>query len=146
MKKKTAFLLVLVIALLICVIAFFQPLSLSDTVSEKNQIKMTLAEFGVKNGEASIDSVDYQIITAQQQIAILDLLREYPYKRTFGTLFSDGSLSGLGDKTLSIYVYDNTSLVGNIFVASSGKIAVNEKTYSMKNADQFIAQVIEIME
>ena len=58
---------------------------------------------------------------------------------------SDGSLSGLGDKMLYIYVYEDASLVGSIFVSSAGKIAVNEKSYRMENAEQFIGQIIEIM-
>lgn len=47
---------------------------------------------------------------------------------------------------LSIYVYDGDLLVGNNFVATSGNIAVNEKSYSMKNAEQFIEQIIKIVE
>ena len=144
MKKKTIYLVVIVIVLLIF-IAFFKPLSLSDIARENNQIKMVLNELGVRNGEAYIDSVDYQVITAEQKSAILTLLEKYTYKRTLGTLFSDGSISELGDKTLYIYVYDDVSLVGSIFVSSSGRIAVNEKNYHMENAEQFIEQIIEIM-
>lgn len=144
MKKKTIYLVVIVIVLLIF-IAFFKPLSLSDIARENNQIKMVLNQLGVRNGEAYIDSVDYQVITAEQKSAILTLLEKYTYRRTFDTLFSDGSISGLGDKTLSIYVYDDVSLVGSIFVSSSGRIAVNEKSYSMENAEQFVEQIIEIM-
>lgn len=145
MKKKTIYLAVIFIVLLICIIAFFKPLPLSDIAQENHQIKMVLSELGVRNGEAYIDCVDYQAITPEQKSAILTLLEKYTYRRTFGTLFSDGSVSGLGDKTLSIYVYDDVSLVGNIFVSSSGKIAVNEKSYSMENAEQFIEQIIEIV-
>ena len=145
MKKKAIYLVVIVIVLLICIIAFFKPLSLSDIARENNQIKMVLSELGVRNGEAYIDSVDYQDITTEQKSAIFILLEKYTYKRTLGTLFSDGSISELGDKTLSIYVYDDLSLVGSIFVSSSGRIAVNEKNYRMKNAEQFIEQIIEIM-
>ena len=65
MKKKTIYLVVIVIVLLIF-IAFFKPLSLSDIARENNQIKMVLNELGVRNGEAYIDSVDYQVITAEQ--------------------------------------------------------------------------------
>lgn len=145
MKKKTIYFVVIVIVLLICIIAFFKPLSLSNIARENNQIKMVLNEFGVRNGEAYIDSTDYQAITAEQKNAILALLEKYTYRRTFGTLFSDGSISGLGDKMLSIYVYADVSLVGSIFMSSSGEIAVNEKSYHMKNAEQFIEQIIEIM-
>lgn len=146
MKKKILYLVGIVIVVLICVVAYFRPLSLSDAASENNQIKMVFSELGVRNGEAYINSVDYQTITEEQQSAIIELLEQYTYRRTFGTLFSDGSTSDLGDETLSIYVYNDTSLVGSIFVSSSGKIAVNEKSYSMKNAEQFIEQIIAIVE
>ena len=145
MKKKAIYLVVIVIVLLICIIAFFKPLSLSDIARENTQIKMVFSELGVRDGEAYIDSVDYQDITTEQKSAILILLEKYTYKRTLGTLFSDGSISELGDKTLYIYVYDDVSLVGSIFVSSSGRIAVNEKNYHMENAEQFIEQIIEIM-
>lgn len=111
----------------------------------KNGQNHPMLTLGVRNGEAYIDSVDYQDITTEQKSAILILLEKYTYKRTLGTLFSDGSISELGDKTLYIYVYDDVSLVGSIFVSSSGRIAVNEKNYHMENAEQFIEQIIEIM-
>ena len=80
MKKKTAFLAVLIPALLICMIAFFKPLSLSDIAGEKNQLKMILNEYKIRDGEPYIDSTDYQAITAEQKSAVLSLLNEYPYK------------------------------------------------------------------
>lgn len=131
---------------MLTMLAFLKPLSLSDIANENNQIKMILSKFEVRNGEAYIDSVDYQEITTEQKHSILNLLEKYTYRRTLSTLFSDGSMSGLGDKMLSIYVYDDVSLIGSILVSSSGKIAVNEKTYSMKNAERFIEQIVEIME
>lgn len=145
MKKKTLYIVIFITVLLICIISFFKPLRFSDIARENNQIKMVLSELGVRNGEAYIDSVDYQAITTEQKSAILTLLEKYTYRRTLDTLFSDGSLSGLGDKTLSIYVYDDVSLVGSIFVSSSGRISVNEKSYSMENAEQFIEHIIEII-
>lgn len=146
MKKKTIYLVVIVIVLLVSIITFLKPLSLSDIANENNQMKMILSEFGVRNGEAYIDSVDYQAITAEQKRGILNLFEKYTYRRTPSTLLSDGSMSGLGDEMLYIYVYDDVSLIGSIFVSSSGKIAVNNKNYNMKKAEQFIEQIIEIME
>ena len=106
---------------------------------------MVYSELGVKNGEAYIDSVDYQDITIEQKSTILALLDKYTYRRTIGTLFSNGSTSDLGDKTLSVYVYDDVSLINSVFATSSGKIVINEKVYNMENAEQFIEQIIEIM-
>lgn len=143
--KKNAILSAMLAALLICIAAFFRPLSLADTVSEASQMKVVLGELGVRNGEAYIDSTDYQTITAEQKAAILDLLEKYPYKRTLRTLFSDGSLSGLGDKALFLYVYADTSLVDSILISSAGKIAVGDTCYSMENAEQVIDRIIEIL-
>lgn len=152
MKKKTSKLctvlpaVIIIAVLLICAITYFKPISLSDIASENNRIVMILNEFGVRNGAAYIDSTDYQSITPEQKSSIIALFEQYTYRRTFGTLFSDGSLSDMGDQVLYIYVYDGNSLVSNIFVSTSGKIAVNEKSYSMKNAEHFIEQIIEIVE
>lgn len=146
MKKKRIFQIAIVVVLLVCIITFFKPLSFSDIVNEKNQIIMILNEFGVRNGEAYIDSDDYQDITAEQKHSIINVLKKYTYRRTFGTPFSDGSISELGDKMLSVYVYDDVSLIWSIIVSSSGKIAINEKTYSMKNAEQLITRLMKIVE
>ena len=120
MKKKILCLVVIVIAFLICCIVYFKPISLSDVAEDNNQIKMVYSELGVKNGEAYIDSVDYQDITIEQKNTILALLDKYTYRRTIGTLFSNSSTSDLGDKTLSVYVYDDVSLINSVFATSSG--------------------------
>lgn len=83
-------------------------------------------------------------ITAEQKNAILAILNKAACRRTFGTLFSDGAVSG--DKVLNIYIYDDESPVGTIQVSSSGNIAVNGKTYSMKYAERFIEEIVEIAE
>ena len=123
----------------------FQALSLSDVAEADNQMKMIYSQIGVENGEAYIDSVNYQDITIDQKNAILSLLDKYTYRRTVGTLFSNGSTSDLGNKTLSIYVYDDDLLINSVFATSSGKVVINEKTYNMEDAERFIEQMIEIM-
>ena len=61
-------------------------------------------------------------------------------------MISDGSLSRLGNKTIFIYIYDDISLVSSVFVSSSGDVAVNGKSYHMRNAESLIEQIIEILE
>lgn len=133
------------VVLLVFFTTYFRPLSFADKVSSNTQLKIVLSELGVRKGEPYINSVDYQDITTEQNSAILTLFDKYTYRRTLGTPFSDGSISELGDKTLSVYVYENTSLAADIFVSSSGKIRVNDKSYNMKNAEQFIGQIVEIV-
>ena len=145
MKKKMLCPIVIVIALLSCCIVYFKPLALSDVAEADNQMKMIYSQIGVENGEAYIDSVNYQDITIDQKNAILSLLDKYTYRRTVGTLFSNGSTSDLGNKTLSIYVYDDDLLINSVFATSSGKVVINEKTYNMEDAERFIEQMIEIM-
>ena len=145
MKKKMLCSIIIVIAFFVCCIVYFKPLSLSDVAGADNQMKMIYSQLGVENGEAYIDSVNYQNITIDQKNAILSLLDEYTYRRTVGTLFSNGSTSNLGNKTLSIYVYDNDLLINSVFATSSGEVVINEKTYNMEDAEPFIEQMVEIM-
>ncbi len=145
MKKRVIYLIGIAIALLICVIAYFKPMSLSNAVSENGKIS-SMIEHVIRNGEPGFDAVEYKDITTEQECAILTLFEKYTYRRTFGTLFSNGSMSGLGDKMLSIYVLGDNTSGGEIFVTSSGKIRINAKIYRMENAEQFIEQIIEIME
>ena len=55
----------------------------------------------------------------------------------------------MGDKTLSLYVYDDGSLINEVSLTSSesGKIVVNEKVYHMKPAEQkqLMEQILEII-
>lgn len=145
MKKKIIY-FVGIAVLVICVIAYFKPLSFSEMVDNDNQIKMTMQDFSIKNGEANIESDEYTNLTAEQKDGILKVLAQFRYRRTFKTLFSDGSMSDLGDKMLSIYIYENGLTFNAVVVSSSGKIAVNNKVYSMKDAENFIEQIIDIVE
>ena len=145
MKKKIIYFIGITV-LVICVIAYFKPLSFSDMADNDNQIKMTVQDFSIKNGEANIESDEYTNITAEQKDSILNVLYQFRYRRNFKTLFSDGSMSDLGDKMLSIYIYENDLSVNTVVASSSGKIAVNNKVYSMKDAENFIEQIIDIVE
>ena len=148
MKKRAICLAVIVIALLTCGIIYFQPLSLSDIAGKNDQVKVLYCERGVRNGEAYVDPVDYQDITPEQKRAIFALLGEYSYRRTVGTLFSkNGAVSGLGSETLSLYVYDDGSLIHRVTLTSSEQIVVNEKVYRMKTAEQeqLMEQILEII-
>ena len=145
MKKKLIY-FIGIIVLVICVIAYFKPLSFSDVADNDNQIKMTVQDFSINNGEANIDSDEYTNLTAEQKDDILKVLDQFRYRRNFKTFFSDGSMSDLGDKMVSIYIYENDITFNTVVASSSGKIAVNNKVYSMKDAEDFIEHIIDIVE
>ena len=51
MKKKAIYLVGIAIVLLICIIAYFKPLSLSNTASQNSKISMIFNEYVIRNGE-----------------------------------------------------------------------------------------------
>ena len=131
------------IVLLIITIVYFKPLPLSGLASDSNQVAMVWNEIGVRDGTAYMDCVEYQSLTSDQNRAILSLLDKYTYQRTLGTIFSDGSMPGY--YVLNIYLSNEISMNNYIFVSSSGEILVHGKTYHIKNAEQFIEQILEIV-
>ena len=143
MKKKATVLAAIAVLLLIGLAIYFRPLHFS-VPDESSQIAIVLNEYAVSDGKPTIDSAEYPVTSPEQRRAIRALLAETAYRRTAGTLFSDGSLSDVGNRTLAIYIYDGDSLADSILASSSGKIAVQNKTYCMKNSEQLIAQIIEI--
>ena len=143
MNKKIIYLISVITFLLILTISYFIPLSLSGLVNNSNQVSMVWNDIGVRNGMTYMDCVEYQSLTTDQNKAILSLLDEYTYKRTFRTLLPDDSMPDY--YALNIYLSNETSMNNYIFVSSSGEILIHGKTYHMKNAKQFIEQVLEVV-
>ena len=143
MNKKIIYLTSVITFLLILTISYFIPLSLSGLVNNSNQVSMVWNDIGVRNGMTYMDCVEYQSLTTEQNKAILSLLDEYTYKRTFRTLLPDDSMPDY--YALNIYFSNETSMNNYIFVSSSGEILIHGKTYHMKNAKQFIEQVLEVV-
>lgn len=143
MKKKMIF-AGIAILILVWLFVYFRPIQLSNSVSENNTILISVSKLGVRDGASYIDSTDYKDITDEQKSNIISLFESYSYRRTFGTLFSDGSMSGTGDKLIYIFVYDGNTLVDSIFISSTGQFSVDDKTYKIRNAAQLIDQIVEI--
>ena len=143
MKRKSIILVLIAVLLLIGLAIYFRPLHFS-VPDESSQIAIVLNEYAVSDGKPTIDSAEYPATGTEQISAIRALLEKTTYRRTTGTLFSDGSMSDVGNRTLAIYIYDGDSLADSILASSSGKIAVQNKTYCMKNSEQLIEQIIEI--
>ena len=144
MKKKTICLAGLIMVMMVCLTIYFQPMSLSDSISETGWIHITITEMNVQDGDPHMDFTDYNDMTEEQKGRMVALLENYPYRRSFHTIFSDGSISGLGDKMLSIFVYQDTELIHSIAVSSEGQVAIDDRTYEMKHAELFIEQIESI--
>ena len=74
---------------------YFRPMNLTDLVDWNSKLRITQQYMGVKNGEPYIDSEGYNELSEEQLESIFTLFQQYTYRRTYDTLFSDGSLSNL---------------------------------------------------
>ena len=145
MKKKIICFAVVFVILLASLIIYIIPKPLSDCLGESSQITITLNEIGIRDGEPFIDPITYPDITEEQKDSIFTLCNQYSYRRTLHTIFSDGSMSGLGNRLIYIFIKGDDSTVNLITISSTGKIGIDNKTYKMNNAEQFIEQMTEIL-
>ncbi len=140
-NKKLLFLIMIIVVLVL----YFKPLALSDLINQNQKISIIRIELGTKDGIAYNNSETYNDITDEQKVNIINVFQQYSYRRTFGTLISDGSLSGLGDELMQIYLYEDNVLVNTISISSTGSISVNDKSYTLKNSQELISKILEIM-
>lgn len=131
--------------LLLVLVIYFKPVNLADLGEVNSEIRITQQHVYVENGEPYIDSESYNDLSEEQTRSILDSLRRYKYRRTLGTLFSDGSLSDLGEKMICIYIYKEKELVYTVMITDTGNISVNSKIYVMQNSSELIQEIYKIM-
>lgn len=145
MKKKWFWIGGAAVLLLVCALLYFRPMPLSHSVTQTGQLSIQISNVGVENGDPYLDTTRYDAITETQKDDILALLQQYAYCRTVSTPFSDGSLSGLGDRVLYLCVYEDDTVANELTISSDGNIAMDGKTYKMDRAEQFIDQVAELL-
>lgn len=145
MKKKIIIFVGVIILVFTFSLFYFQPLQLSNLINENEKILITHIELSVENGKTHNDSNTYNDLTDEQQNGIIRLFENYSYRRTFNTVFTDGSLSDLGDELLHVFIYKDTTLVNSIMISTTRNISVNNKTYEMKNTNELIDKILEII-
>lgn len=95
--KKICFITIIIVALG-GLLWYFRPLPLSNLANDSIQILATEIEYVVKDDMAYHNVTNYTEISDVQKNEIQALFENYSYKRTLGTLFSDGSLDGFFNK------------------------------------------------
>ena len=143
MKKK-----VLLIAgvLLLAAAVYFRPLPLADTLSGGDQLMVTLFEVEIFDGRPDVESPKYDQLTQEQQTHIRELFGESSYRRTFGTLFSDGSMDGLGDRIAYVHVFDGDTWEATVALSDAGECSVHNRTYRLNHAPQLVEALVKICE
>lgn len=146
MKKKKICVTVIFVCILISFTVYFMPVKLSECLDDGSQINIQVDTFDIKDGEPIIDQETYSDITEEQKNSILKLCSQYSYRRRMDTLFSDGSISEVGDTVVYIFVNGENGSDKQIVISSTDKVAIGNRTFKMKHAEQFINELIEILE
>ena len=142
--KKICFITIIIVALG-GLLWYFRPLPLSNLANDSIQILATEIEYVVKDDMAYHNVTNYTEISDVQKNEIQALFENYSYKRTLGTLFSDGSLKGFFNKVVHISVYKEGDFFNIISISDAGGIAVNEKTYKIQDSAGLIEAMLEII-
>ena len=145
MKKKGLVFGIIAVVLAVAAFVYFRPMPLSDLAEEDQTVLVTYTEFSVRDGVPLIDPESSNDITDEQKSDIIRLMGEYSYTRTFGTVFSDSSLDGLGDVMGCIYIYEGNDLEHSVIISDTNNISVDNKTYKMKNSPEFLDMLSEIV-
>lgn len=144
MRKKSMIIFVMIILLAVGLSSYFRPLPLSDLLDEDDTIIVCQETVEIKNGTPDIDFQKNEDITEQQKNAISELFAEHTYRRKMNTAFSDGSVSN-NDDYMYVFIYDGTRLKNTVVLTEDGEISINRKNYKLKEADDFIDQIREIL-
>ena len=148
MKKARykAVVIVIIILFLAAVFVYFRPLRMSDLVNDEQEILLTQISMGVQNGEPYMDSESYNDLTKEQEQSIINLFQQYTYRRTPGTLFSDGSISGAINNYINIFVYEDSELVRTIIISDTGGMSLDSRVYAAQEPSALIQDIISVIE
>ena len=137
---------IIIIIVLAALLLYFRPMEMSDLINEDYEIRITRTEVGVRDGEPYIDTKNYNDLTEEQRQDIMSLFQQYTYRRTPGTLFSDGSISGAINNYINIFVYEDSELVRMIIISDTGGMSVDSRVYVMQEPSALIQDILGVVE
>lgn len=137
---------IIVAAVLAALLLYFRPMKISDLINENQEIHIIQIEMGIQDGEPYMDNENYCDLTKEQREDIIDLFQQYTYRRTPGTAFSDGSLSGISDRIIHLYAYDDGELLYTIFITDTNGLSINESSYVLRDSSGLIQEILTVIE
>lgn len=137
---------IIVAAVLAALLLYFWPMKISDLINENQEIHITQIEMGIQDSEPYMDNENYCDLTKEQRKDIIDLFQQYTYRRTPGTAFSDGSLSGISDRIIHLYAYDDGELLYTIFITDTNGLSINERSYVLRDSSGLIQEILTVIE
>ncbi len=128
--------------ILLALILYFRPISFPDLSADNIQILIGYNELGVKDGEAYIHSKTCDELPAEQKEMIAEIMRQYTYKRTWKTPFSDGSMQDM-HQMLYLHVFDGEQIADGFILSDQKELTRGQKEYRMKDAEELMEKILE---
>lgn len=137
--------ILLVCVLVIAGLLYFKPIRLSDHIKRDQRIELSVTNFHLIDDQAQINFEEIHQMSDLQKDQLITLFENYPYKRTLGTLFSAGSIEGVGEKLVTLFFVDHDQEKEHIIITESGKMLFKDKTYKMDRAGKCIQALLDIL-
>ena len=137
---------IIIIIVFAALLLYFRPMEMSDLIKGDQDILITRTGPGVRDGEPYIDTKNYDDLTEEQRQDIMSLFQQYTYRRTPGTLFSDGSISGAVNNYINIFVYEDSELVRTIIISDTGGMSLDSRVYAAQEPSALIQDIISVIE
>lgn len=135
----------IIVVVLAALLIYLRPMKMSDLINGDQNLLITRSEIGVRDGEPYIDTESYNDLTEEQRQGIVSLFQQYTYRRTPGTLFSDGSISGSIDNYINIFVYEDIELVRTIIISDTGGMSVDSRAYVVQEPSKLIQDILDVI-
>lgn len=132
------------VLLIISIGFYFRPMSISSLFDDTTVIKISYSNLGIADGETYIEDTGYYTLTEEEKTYLLSKLSKYTYFRKISTIFSNGSLNGIGNEIIMLYTENREKESQIIFISSLGEIIVDNRVYTAKNSWKIIEEVKEI--
>ena len=142
--KKVKWSIVLGLSILFLGFLYFRPLSLEKDLTEIKDVNVLNVVFKFENGQPETLHDIYNDLSENQINQIVELLKEYSYRRKIGTFFSDGSIQG-AEYIVSVYVYDEDYKHTSITLTERDEVYVGGQKFKMKNSAQLVYEILEII-
>lgn len=123
---------------------YFKPLNLTALINNSNTDNLTILASSLNINDYYNNT--YQDISQDDLLSIINIINNYTYTRKFNSMFSEDSLGELGDYLIHIYTYKNNSQINSLSISNNNKISINNKNYSIKNSDNLIQEILEVLD
>lgn len=141
--KKIKWSIVLGLSILFLGFLYFRPLSLEKDLTKIKDVIVLNIVFKNENGQPETIHEVYDNLSENQINRIVELLKEYSYRRKIGTFFSDGSIQE-AEYIVSVYVYNEDYKLTSITLTEKDEVCVGNRKFRMENSEQLVYEIIKI--